>query len=142
MTVERLLICFANSSSRTLDTGCQMRLNRSYIIRLSQWKVFSIAVLLAWVAFVSSSQAQSLDVVYKKAVKEGVVSFYGTLAQVNAEKILPVFEKRFPGLKVNQLDITSDQLVMRAVTEARAGKTLGDIFQAPLKTVMQMRDQK
>jgi iron(III) transport system substrate-binding protein len=114
------------------------------MIRPPRWKAFlsAIVVLLAWVAFVSSSQAQSLDDLYKEAVKEGVVSFYGTLAQVNAEKILPVFEKRFPGLKVNQLDITSDQLVMRAVTEARAGKTLGDIFQAPLKTVMQMRDQK
>ena len=61
-----------------------------------------------------------------------MVNFYATLAQVNAEKILPVFEKRFPGVKVNQLNITSDQLVTRAVTEARAGKTLGDIFQAPL----------
>src|SRR4029077_20982564 len=118
-------------AEKHLDSGCQneTETRRSYMIRLSKWKVFSIAVLLAWVAFVSSSQAQSLDDVYKKAVKEGVVSFYGTLAQVNAEKILPVFEKRFPGLKVNQLDITSDQLVMRAVTEARAGKTLGDIFQ-------------
>ena len=102
----------------------------------------AIIVLQVWTAFISSSQAQSLDDVYKKAVKEGVVNFYATLAQVNAEKILPVFEKRFPGVKVNQLDITSDQLVTRAVTEARAGKTLGDIFQAPLKTVMQMRDQK
>ena len=91
---------------------------------------------------VSQSGADTLDDLHKKAVKEGVVSFYGTLAQVNAEKILPVFEKRFPGVKVNQLDITSDQLVTRAVAEARGGKTLGDVFQAPLKTVMQMRDQK
>lgn len=114
------------------------------MVRRTRSKKFlcAIIVLQVWTAFISSSQAQSLDGVYKKAVKEGVVNFYATLAQVNAEKILPVFEKRFPGVKVNQLDITSDQLVTRAVTEARAGKTLGDIFQAPLKTVMQMRDQK
>jgi iron(III) transport system substrate-binding protein len=94
------------------------------------------------VAWVLPSWGDNLDDLHKKALKEGVVTFYGTLASVNAEKILPVFEKRFPGVKVNQLDITSDQLVTRAVTEARAGKTLGDVFQAPLKTVMQMRDQK
>lgn len=114
--------------------GCILRKKRSL-------RRFSI-VLLALFSLVANCQAQSLEELHKKAIKEGVVSFYGTLAQINAEKILPVFEKRFPGVKVNQLDITSDQLVTRATTEARAGKTLGDIFQAPLKTVMQMRDQR
>src|ERR1043166_5974852 len=109
--------------------------NGNFCVKLTL--VFFISLI-----FLSPSRADTLDDLHKKAVKEGVVSFYGTLAQVNAEKILPVFEKRFPGVKVNQLDITSDQLVTRATTEARAGKTLGDIFQAPLKTVLQMRDQK
>src|ERR1041384_2165958 len=103
--------------------------------------LFAVAITV-FRASTGASGAETLDDLHKKAVREGVVSFYGTLAQVNAEKILPVFEKRFPGVKVNQLDITSDQLVTRATTEARAGKTLGDIFQAPLKTVLQMRDQK
>src|SRR5258705_10824011 len=101
-----------------------------------------LVVLVVSVAAVRQARAQNGDDLYKKAAQEGVVSFYGTLAQINAEKILPVFEKRYPGVKVSQLDVTSDQLVTRATTEARAGKTLGDIFQAPLKTVMQMRDQK
>src|ERR1051325_2803390 len=103
--------------------------------------LFAVAITVLR-ASTGASGAETLDDLHKKAVREGVVSFYGTLAQVNAEKILPVFEKRFPGVKVNQLDITSDQLVTRATTEARAGKTLGDIFQAPLKTVLQMRDKK
>ena len=112
--------------------------------RVPNWKFYATLAVIFLIALVSvpHSRADTLDDLHKKAVKEGVVSFYGTLAQVNAEKILPVFEKRFPGLKVNQLDITSDQLVTRAVSEARGGKTLGDVFQAPLKTVMQMRDQK
>ncbi len=88
------------------------------------------------------SARQSLDELFRKAAQERVVNFYGTLAQVNAEKILPVFEKRFPGIKVNHVDITSDNLVARAVAEARGGKTLGDIFQAPLETALQMHDQK
>jgi len=112
--------------------------------RLGRQKV-RVSVLLAffvWLALMSSAQGQSLDELHKKAAKEGVVTFYGTLASVNAEKILPVFEKRFPGVKVNQIDITSDDLVARATTEARGGKTIGDIFQAPLKTAIQMNDQK
>jgi iron(III) transport system substrate-binding protein len=99
-------------------------------------------LLLAWVAFIPPARAQSLEELHKKAVKEGVINFYGTLAQVNAEKILPVFEKKFPGIKVNHVDITSDSLVARAVAEARGGKTLGDIFQAPLETAIQMHNQK
>jgi hypothetical protein len=47
-----------------------------------------------------SAQAQTIDEVYKKALTEGgTLNFYGTLAQINAEIILPAFEKRFPGSK-------------------------------------------
>ena len=52
-------------------------------------------------------QAQSLDELHKSALKEGgTLNFYATLAQINAAKILPVFEKRFPGIKVNHVDAT------------------------------------
>ena len=87
--------------------------------------------------------AESLDELHKKALKEGgTLNFYGTLAQINAEKILPVFEKKFPGIKINHVDATSDKLVARAVSEARGGKTLGDVFQVPLENVVQLHDQK
>src|SRR5215471_4598272 len=96
-----------------------------------------------FLVFCSTVGAQSLDEIYKQALKEGgTFNFYGTLAQINAEKILPVFEKRFPGIKVNHIDATSDKLVARAVSEARGGKTLGDVLQVPLENVSQANDQK
>src|SRR5262245_66368566 len=55
------------------------------------------ALLLSSVlsGFLSAATAQSLDEIYKQALKEGgTLNFYGTLAQINAEKILPVFEAR------------------------------------------------
>ena len=86
--------------------------------------------------------AQSLDDLHKLAVKEGgTLNFYATLAQINAEKILPVFEKRFPGIKINHVDATSDKLVARAVTEARGGKTLADVLQVPFENVTQAYEQ-
>jgi iron(III) transport system substrate-binding protein len=106
-----------------------------------RWTFGALALLLAGL-FSSTAGAQTIDELYRRAAQEKVVNFYGTLAQVNAEKILPVFEKRFPGVKINHVDITSDNLVARAVAEARGGKTLGDIFQAPLETAVQMHDQK
>ena len=106
-------------------------------ILLRFYKALVIALL-----FHAQAQGQTLDELYRKAMSEGVVNFYGTLAQVNAEKILPVFEKRFTGIKINHVDITSDNLVARAVSEARGGKTVGDIFQAPLETALQTYNQK
>ena len=101
-----------------------------------------LLVLLFVGVFCSPAGAQTIEELYRKAAQEKTINFYGTLAQVNAEKILPVFEKRYPGVKINHVDITSDSLVARATAEARGGKTLGDIFQAPLETAIQMHDQK
>ena len=89
------------------------------------------------------AQSESLDDLHKKALKEGgTVNFYGTLAQINAERILPVFEKRFPGMKVNHIDATADKLAARAITEARSGRVLADVFQMALENVLQVIDQK
>ena len=57
-----------------------------------------LVVLVMSVAMVREARAQTGDDLYKKAAQEGIVNFYGTLAQINAEKILPVFEKRYPGV--------------------------------------------
>jgi len=102
---------------------------------------FLSALAVVFMAF-AVSHAETMEELHKKAVKEGgTLNFYGTLAQINAEKILPTFEKRFPGIKVNHIDATSDKLVARAVSEARGGRTLGDIFQTPLENVVQMQEQ-
>jgi iron(III) transport system substrate-binding protein len=91
----------------------------------------------------SMASAQTWDELHKAAIKEGgTVNFYGTLAQINAERILPVFEKRFPGLKVNHVDATADKLAARAITEARGGRVLSDVFQMALENVLQVIDQK
>ena len=101
--------------------------------------VFGCLLLAAF----STAGAQTWDELHKAAVKEGgSVNFYGTLAQINAERILPVFEKRFPGMKVNHVDATADKLAARAITEARGGRVLADVFQMALENVLQVIDQK
>ena len=67
--------------------------------------IVAVTVLLASLGRVGLLPAQTMDEVYKKALTEGgTLNFYGTLAQINAEIILPLFEKRFPGIKVNHVD--------------------------------------
>jgi iron(III) transport system substrate-binding protein len=90
----------------------------------------------------ASAQSESLDDVYKKALKEeGVLNCYCTLAQVNAEKIYPLFEKRFPGIKINHVDATSDKLAARAITEARGGKVIADVVEFGLEDIGKIHAQ-
>ena len=106
-------------------------------------KLSALAAFLFILGSGHGAAAQSLDELHKLALKEGgTLNFYATLAQINAERILPVFEKRFPGLKVNHVDATADKLAARAITEARGGRVLSDIFQMALENVLQVADQK
>ncbi|TMA05482.1 MAG: extracellular solute-binding protein [Deltaproteobacteria bacterium] len=102
-------------------------------------------LILSCLLLLSSSPAtsQTLDELHKLALKEGgTLNCYCTLAQINAIKIFPVFEKRFPGIKVNHVDATADQLASRAVAEARGGRTVGDVIQASIENVVQVFEQK
>jgi ABC-type Fe3+ transport system substrate-binding protein len=95
-----------------------------------------IVLLLCGFVVERPARAQSLDELHKAALKEGgTVNFYASLAQINAEKILPMFEKRFPGMKVNHVDGTSDKLAARIITEARGGRTIADVIEFSIEDI-------
>jgi iron(III) transport system substrate-binding protein len=101
-----------------------------------------LAILALILCGVSRVEAQTIDELYKKALAEGgTLNFYGTLAQINAEIILPLFEKRFPGIKVNHVDATADQLATRIIAESRGGKILADVFQTLLDGLVRIQAQ-
>ena len=103
---------------------------------------FLVAFLGITLPVVAAAQTETIDEVHKKALKEGgTFNCYCTLAQVNAEKIFPEFEKRFPGIKVNHVDATADQLAARAIAEARGGRTIGDVYQGALENLVQVYAQ-
>jgi iron(III) transport system substrate-binding protein len=88
------------------------------------------------------SDAQSIDETYKLALKEGgALNVYGTLTPDTAVKVLPVFEKRFPGIKTVNTGASSDKIVARAISEARGGRTIGDVFHMNLENIIQVHEQ-
>lgn len=99
---------------------------------------------LLWVLTAASpAKGESLDELYEKAKKEGGrLTIYIPFSTRSQEVILPAFEKRFPGIKLNHIDATTDQLVARAVAETRGGKVVGDIFGGTPGYLAQMREQK
>ena len=104
--------------------------------------VLIVLALLALSPGIGSAQPETLDELYKKALREeGVLNCYCSLAQINAEKIYPLFEKRFPGIRINHVDATSDKLAARAITEARGGRVIADIVEFGLEDINKLRDQ-
>src|SRR5262245_14060286 len=92
--------------------------------------------------FVHSARAQTIDDTYKQALKEsGALNVYGTLTPDTAVKVLPLFEKRFPGIKTVNTGASSDKIVARAISEARGGRTIGDVFHMNLENVMQVHEE-
>ena len=58
------------------------------------------------------------------------------------EVILPGFMKRFPGVTVNHVDGTPNQLLARVIAEARGGRVLADVFGGSLPYMAQITEQK
>ena len=97
-----------------------------------RWTFHAVAAFLLILISGPVVNGQTLEELHKAALKEGgTLNFYGVLAQINAERILPVFEKRFPGLRQSRRR-DADKLAARAITEARGGRVLSDIFQMGL----------
>src|SRR5688572_17317284 len=116
-----------------------MRLNGE----ASERKFYQSIILSAAILFYSSSgNAQTIDETYQRALKEGgALNVYGTLTPDTAAKVLPVFEKRFPGIKAINTGASSDKIVARAISEARGGRTIGDVFHMNLENIMQVHEQ-
>jgi iron(III) transport system substrate-binding protein len=102
--------------------------------------IFALSAVFAAGAPVAS---ESLDQLYEKVKKEGgKLTVYAALSARSMEVILPTFMKRFPGVTVEHIDATADQLLARISTEARGGRVLGDVFGGALPYMAQISDQK
>jgi iron(III) transport system substrate-binding protein len=88
----------------------------------------------------ASLATMPMDQLYEQAKTEGAVTVYGGGSII--PELIPIFEKKYPGIKISNVDSTADDLVTRAVSEARGGRVLGDVWQTPMDTSVQMRQQK
>lgn len=63
------------------------------------------------------------------ARKEGTVALYTSLNLKDSVPITKAFEKKYPGVKVSIWRASSEKVVQRALTEARAGRFTPDVFE-------------
>jgi len=67
--------------------------------------------------------------VLEGARREGTVSLYTSLNLKDSVPISEAFERKYPGVKVAIWRASSEKVVQRAVTEARAGRFTPDVFE-------------
>ncbi len=87
-------------------------------------------------AAATAKPAESADQVmarlYEAARAEGTVAFYSSTNTDDAKKILPEFEKKFPGIKAVHTRKSGEALVQQLVTEKKAGQDLYDVVETNL----------
>ena len=114
----------------------------------SKWLGLSSATvvltsLLSLAPVCAAAPAESLDQLAERVRKEaGKVTLYASLSNRSIEVILPAFMKRFPGVTVDHIDGTPNQLVARIIAEARGGRVLADVYSGSLVYIAQAVDQK
>jgi len=88
-----------------------------------------------------NTPAQRLAQTYRAARGEGRVTLYSSLAAADADKILPAFEARYPGVKIDYLRASDDSLIARIVSEKKAGQDLFDVVETTTLSVKFLIDQ-
>lgn len=73
--------------------------------------------------------AQAMAKLYAAAKAEGHVAFYSSMNTGDTKVILPLFEKQFPGVKVDDTRLDSTKLVAKIVAEKKSGQNLFDVIE-------------
>lgn len=84
---------------------------------------------------------QAMARLYASAKAEGTVLLYSSLNTDDAKKILPVFEAKFPGIKVQHTRASGEALIQKIVTEKKAGQDLFDLVETNLFEIKFIMDQ-
>src|SRR6266566_4383121 len=78
---------------------------------------------------------------YEAAKSEGKVAIYSSMNTDDAKKVFPVFEAKFPGVKVEHTRASGEVLTTKVVTEKKAGQDLFDVVESNLFEVGYIIDQ-
>lgn len=91
--------------------------------------LFAIAVTIApsMAQQVPKGYPENYSQIVKAAVTEGKVNVYSPTDADQARGMIKGFEARFPGIKVNWIDVSSGAVYNRVVSESAAGQVGSDI---------------
>ncbi len=83
-------------------------------------------------ATATESPDQVMARLYEPAKTEGKVAIYSSMNTDDAKKVFPLFEAKFPGIKVEHTRASGEVLTTKVVTEKKAGQDLFDVVESNL----------
>src|SRR3954470_16592249 len=81
-----------------------------------------------WVPVGAAQNVPSMEDLYKGARAEGQVVFGGAIKEENEQKLMAVFEKRFPGIAVKYTRRSTEPMVQLVEAERRANRVSFDLL--------------
>ncbi len=81
-----------------------------------------------WTYLAGLPRAERLAVLKREAAREGQVVIYSAIGLDRAKVWLDPFSAENPGVKVEYLRMTTNELAQKTLTETRAGRTNMDVF--------------
>lgn len=81
-----------------------------------------------WPYLAALAKAERLAVLKREAAREGELVIYSAIGLDRAKVFLDPFKQENPGIKIEYLRMTTNELAQKTLTEFRAGRTNMDIF--------------
>ena len=94
-------------------------------------------LLITWLLLASAPEAATLE---ESARVEGEVVLYSSLNNEQIVTLVDAFKKKYPTIKPSFYRATSERVLQRALTEAKAGRFAVDVFTAAGFQVQLMKD--
>ena len=82
-----------------------------------------------------AASSEGIEQLYAAAKAEGQVTVFAPTPNEIMSQVVAAFSQKYPGVKVNNTDLTAGQTVERIVTESATGKSSIDSSQASLGTI-------
>ena len=106
-------------------------------------RCFTVCMMVSLILFIADNAAESqeIDKLIEGAKKEGKVSYYVSMNQEDAMRMANAFQEKYPFIKVEMFLLSGENLLVKALAEARAGKFGADVYDSSLEQIAIMKQK-
>jgi iron(III) transport system substrate-binding protein len=104
------------------------QLTYTHVRSLARALCISVLAAAVWAAPAAAQSADPMAAIYEAAKKEGTAVWYTTFPLDEAQPMADIFQKRYPGVKVEIVRGSGTRIVERFETERNANQAIADVL--------------